>query len=345
MQQRTEISILKSLWARTEDRGWTVNDARSIRLRAKPGCDAHFFSFENEIEILSRHPPGSLLDAAGTFGSTNFLMKQSILPVVALTRGESMLRCIGTAFLISCTGYIITAAHVVLDPLERGYGRIVGRHLELSGDFYLGVLIPVSPVFGGGFRIVPFDDIWYWGNWEKTPLFYEDDRLEMLTDIAICKIRQGSSNIGYQPLNISLDPFEKGETAYAIGYALMEDIPIAYIDGRALIEEPKFDLYVSIGDVINIFPRNDSVNKQIPTPGPSFDFQAYIPGKMSGSPIFGGHSSTIRGVVSRSFSGEKHAYGCMISPIMEVPFTDGKSIRMLMEAGSEGIPVVQFTKL
>jgi hypothetical protein len=144
----------------------------------------------------------------------------------------------------------------------------------------------------------------------------------------------------YQPLNLSLNPFIKGETAYAIGYAMMEDIPIGQADGRPMVQEPKLDLYVSTGEVIEVFPQNH-LNKEIPTPGPSFDFRARIPGKMSGSPVFGARGSVVRGVVSRSFSGEKHAFGCMIGPVMTLPFADGRSLRTLMEAGNEGIPVVR----
>jgi hypothetical protein len=93
----------------------------------------------------------------------------------------------------------------------------------------------------------------------------------------------------------------------------MGDIPIEYVDGKPHI--PKFDweLYVSKGAVAEVFPLNH-VNKEVPTPGPCFDFQARIPGKMSGSPIFGAQGAIVRGVVSRSFSGEKHAYECMMGP-------------------------------
>jgi hypothetical protein len=34
---------------------------------------------------------------------------------------------IGTAYMISCTGYLITAAHVLLDPVERGYGDVTRK--------------------------------------------------------------------------------------------------------------------------------------------------------------------------------------------------------------------------
>jgi hypothetical protein len=92
--------------------------------------------------------------------------------------------------------------------------------------------------------------------------------------------------------------------------------------------------------VIDVFPLNH-VNRDVPTPGPCFDFQARIPGKMSGSPIFGAGGSVIRGVVSRSFSGDKHAYGCMMGPAMTLPFPDGRSLEKLMRGGNDGMAVVR----
>ena len=120
---------------------------------------------------------------------------------------------------------------------------------------------------------------------------------------------------------------------------MMEDIPVQYVDGQMRISEFDWDLYVSVGDVAEVFPQNH-LTKELPTPGPSFDFRARIPGKMSGAPIFGGDGAVVRGVVSRSFSGEKHAFGCMIGPVMRLPL-GGPSLTDLMTAGNEGIPLLQ----
>jgi len=57
-------------------------------------------------------------------GTTDFFLKQSILPVIACVDGEPLITCIGTAFVISCTGYLMTACHVIVDPKERGYGQV-----------------------------------------------------------------------------------------------------------------------------------------------------------------------------------------------------------------------------
>ena len=84
-------------------------------------------------------------------------------------------------------------------------------------------------------------------------------------------------------------------------------------------------------------------------PGPCFDFDAHIPGKMSGAPIFGARGAVIRGVVSRSFSGEDHAYGSMLAPTMDLrldePQIKNRSLRNLLENGNEGMPIVEGARL
>lgn len=173
--------------------------------------------------------------------------------------------------------------------------------------------------------MVPFIEAWYWGKWEESPLLHEGNKLNRLTG-AICKLPERTDGSAYQALNLSLFPFEKGEGAFAIGYAKMKDIPVEYI--------------VSFGEVTELYPDNH-IKRDVPTPGPSLDFQARIPGKMGGVPIFGVQGAIIRGVVTRSFQDEKHASGCMIGPIMTLPFGGDKSLKKLMDAGTEGIAVAR----
>ncbi len=162
----------------------------------------------------------------------------------------------------------------------------------------MGVIIPMNPATGvKGFQIVPFEEAWYWGKWEKSPLLHEADKLNRLTDVAICKLPERADGSAYQALNLSLFPFEKGEGAFAIGYAEMTDIPVEYVDGKSKFGEFNHELYVSFGEITELYPDNH-IKKDVPTPGPSFDFQARIPGKMSGAPIFGAQGAIIRGVVS-----------------------------------------------
>jgi hypothetical protein len=342
-----EVAILKSLWSRTNDGRWGVNALKGLPLRPREGFDAKFFKFKNETSLLTSTPPKNIHDAFSGFGQTDFFLKQSILPVVALVDGEMQFRCIGTAFVISCTGYLMTACHVIVDPQESGYGQATpgptGK-MVMQG-LKMGVLIPLSPAYGvSGFRFFQFEESWYWGEWKQSPLFHESDKLDILTDVAICKIAEMPDGAAHQPLNLSLHPFSQGEKAYAIGYANMEDIPLEIIDGKPTTKDLELDLYVSVGDVMEVFPDNHET-KSVPTPGPCFDFQAKIPGKMSGCPIFGAQGAVVRGVVSRSFSGDLHAYGAMLGPTCYAPLTGDKTVKQMMESGNEGMARIQGTGL
>lgn len=164
-------------------------------------------------------------------------------------------------------------------------------------------------------------------------------KFEGLTDVAVCKLREPLDGSAYQPLSLSLHPFAKGEKAYAVGYAEMDDICVSYIEGQPQIGDFKWEIYVSVGEVAEVFPQNH-LSKEVPSPGPSFDFRARIPGKMSGAPIFGAQGAIVRGVVSRSFSGEKHAFGSMLGPALHLPLSDGSSLKSKMDSGNEGIAVV-----
>jgi len=99
-------------------------------------------------------------------------------------------------------------------------------------------------------------------------------------------------------------------------------------------------LYVSVGEVMDVFPDNHQ-RKHVPTPGPCFDFRARVPGKMSGGPILGGDGAVVRGVISRSFSGERHAYGAMLGPIMRLPLSGDMTLKQMMNSGNEGIAQIQ----
>jgi len=82
-------------------------------------------------------------------------------------------------------------------------------------------------------------------------------------------------------LNLSLNPFSIGETAFAFGYAEMEDIPLAHRDNQMSLGKRPSKLYVSTGRVAENCPRNQ-IDHNVMVPGPCFDFRAKIPGKMSG---------------------------------------------------------------
>ena len=210
------IAILKTLWRRLGDGRWTISDAKELRLKPQPDSDPTFFRFESQMELMTNSPGPTFHQAFSSFGPTDFLMKQSILPVVVWIPNENVIRCVGTASVISCSGYLMTASHVLLDPAERKYGKVVreGKTLLYGDDIDMGVFIPVNPAYGvRGFRFFRFEQSWFWGNWIESPLVHEDDQFRYLTDIAICKIAELPDGVAHQPLSLSLNSFRAGEQA------------------------------------------------------------------------------------------------------------------------------------
>ena len=130
--------------------------------------------------------------------------------------------------MISCSGYVLTAAHVLIDPFESGYGaKRQGDELTFAEELHFGVFLPISPAAGRrGSTFSPFEKLWIWGKWKESPLFHETPRFELTTDVAICKIPELPRGAAHQPLNMSLNPFIREEAAYSIGYAEMAPIPV-----------------------------------------------------------------------------------------------------------------------
>jgi hypothetical protein len=349
------ISIMKSWWARQANGMWGIRDIRALELLSADMNEGRYFVLGGgEVQLLTSGPIEDSEAILSSFGFSDFLMQQSVVPVVAWVDGEHAIRCIGTATIISCTGYLITAAHVLMDPIESGYGVArLGREIKVRDDLNFGVLIPFwmpghGVFFRKGFRFFPFEKMWNWGHWKQSPLLLEDDRWEHLTDVAVCKISEMPNGRAHQPLNMSLNPFVRGEEAYSLGYAEMPDIELDPMTGGLLDSKFQLNLHVSVGKIMRTFPQNQ-LEREVSTPGPCFDFDARIPGKMSGGPIFGAQGAVIRGVVSRSFSGEDHAYGSMLGPAMELgldePMVKNQSLRTLLEGGNEGMALVMGTGL
>ena len=234
-----------------------------------------------------------------SFGTTDFLMKQSIVPVLAWKNGDDSVKCIGTASVISCSGYLLTAAHVIMDPFERGYGGVrQGTQLSPDPALNFGVFIPLNPAYGSRrFRFFPFEEYWIWGGWKESPLFNQRDEFEYLTDIAICKIGEMPFGAAHQHLGLSLNPFVSEEAAYSMGYAEMADIGLNYSDEDSVAFcEFSMELYIrrqNYGFIEKIILRRRCLRQ-----GRASTSTLNIPGKMSGAPVFGAQGAVIRGVVN-----------------------------------------------
>lgn len=338
------IAILKALWAR-ENGSWAISGIKGLELKPKAGFEPDYFPIDSRIELLSEGSFANLHQVMAAVGPTDFLLKQSIVPIVSWKMGDPAIRCIGTGTLISCSGYILTAAHVLMDPPEAGYGVTwEGNNFTIDDDLNFGAFIPVAQPFGPqGILFLPFETTWVWGHWKESPLVHERARFEYLTDIALCKIAQMPNGIVHQPFNMSLNPFAIGEAAYSIGYAEMEDIPLTYENGKIRIAKHRAELFVSIGEVTDLFPQNH-LQKAVTAPGPCFTFKARIPGGMSGAPVFGANGAVVRGVVSKSWSDDRDATGAMLRPAMSLPLdatgaTD-RTLLSMMKGKVEGIAQV-----
>lgn len=339
-----DIGILKSIWRKDPSGTWSIHDLQSIALTPKDGFSRKFFRIKNEFHMMTKSPGPIFENLFATFGFTEFLLRQSIVPVVAWNDGDEHVRCIGTGFFISASGLLMTAAHVLRDPVDEEYTTLtqVGERMFRMGEsLRMGVLLPTNPAMKNApFAIderlrsakslmLPIEWATHWGQHVESPLFHEKPAFKLDLDIAICKIRDNPIGGSYQPLNLGLHKLSCGDRAVAIGYAEMNDIKHGAHD-----YEP--ELTVSVGTVTAIYPDN-LTEKQNPTPGPNFEFDAKIPGKMSGSPILVGGGILTKGVVSRSWQNENHASGCLIAPIMKLPLQAEKSLLDLMRSGKEGI--------
>jgi len=112
------VGILKSLWRRNQAGKWTIHDLQELDLEPREGFEHHYFKIKPEIALLTRRPGPVFNNLFSTFGTTEFLLRQSVVPVVAWKQGDKRMRCIGTGFFISASGLLLTAAHVIRDPVD-----------------------------------------------------------------------------------------------------------------------------------------------------------------------------------------------------------------------------------
>ena len=340
------ISVLKTIWKRDAAGTWSVHDVQTLKLKPRKGESANYFKIATDFDLLTQHPGAIFDNLFATFGSTEFLVQQSVVPVVAWNEGDAEMRCIGTGFFISASGLLITAAHVLRDPIDEGYSSqtpIAKATYRLGDALHFGIMLPVNPAMRNApfaiqpelrnakSIICPFEWAEYWGKAVESPLFHEKPKFQYDIDIAICKVRENPIGGSYQPLNIGRHSLAIGDRAVAVGYAEMKNIPMNSNRGECP------ELVVSVGNVKNIY-ANNLMDRQASTPGPCFDFDAKVPGKMSGGPILVGPGILAKGVVSRGWQDDNYGSGCLIAPIMGLDLsTLKKSISQLMTTGNEGI--------
>lgn len=340
-----DIGILKSIWKKNEAGAWSLHDFQGIDPKPRAGFQKDYFKIENEINLMTQRPGFIMDNFFASFGTTEFWVRQSIVPIVAWNDGDEEMRCIGTGFFISASGLLMTAAHVIRDPVDEKYTSVtqVDKNSHKLGEsLRYGVMLPANPAMKNApfqmhpairdakWFMCPFEWTQHWGKNVESPLLHQKPEFKLDVDIAICKVREHPLIGPYQPLNVGPHTLKLGDRAVTIGYAEMRDIRLRGGDDY----QP--ELVVSVGSVITIHPDN-MTQKQNSTPGPNFEFNAKIRGKMSGSPILVGGGVLTKGVVSRSWQDENHASGCLIAPMMKLPLVGNKNLLDLMRGGKDGI--------
>jgi S1-C subfamily serine protease len=127
------LKILKLMFGRRKDGVCAIQRMASVPLEAEDKRDADFYPVREDIFVVRP-------DYIGTIRS---MMGQSIVPVVAIIAGEDRVRCLGTGFFVSCTGLLVTAAHVITDPIERSYGGV--REIDKQ-NWFIGDLNRAAPL-------------------------------------------------------------------------------------------------------------------------------------------------------------------------------------------------------
>ena len=340
-QEEPLLQLLKLHFSGQKDGVWTGDAIFPLTLRSSGGNDRSFFRIKND----------PVVQQPALLGTTSYFLGQSIVPLVTQVPGEPVLKCLGTAFFISCSGLLVTAAHLIADLIQRQRGRF--RELDDRswhlGALKLGVMVPLNPFLQGAGYI--FRDIeWaaFLGERAERPIPIAGVRLNLNSDAAICKVSPIAEGVPHQPLTIIQKGLvgaglTVGKKAMAIGYGEMRSVDLVQQSEGVIAGDFPFHLHASAGVILERFPNN-LTERQALTPGPCFSAELRLPAGMSGSPIFDHEGIYVHGVVSTGWedaSGPtKLGYGSMLAPSLGVPIRplDNRTLLQLFDSEDHGIP-------
>lgn len=338
------LELLKLWFGPRTERGWEIASLAPMTLRAETSVNPGFYSIRDEMVVMQPN----------IAGTTNFILGQSIVPIVCQVAGEPTLRCLGTGFFISCSGLLITAAHVITDPIERQYGGMREEdHITWRAtDLTLGVMIPLNPLFHGDayiFRRIEWSS--FLGERTSSPLPFGRKDLRLTSDIAICQVDPIAQDTPFQPLIIVQKGMagigmQVGKRASAIGYGELAEIELEAIGSNSFSGDFPFKFHASRGEILERFPDN-SAKREVKTPGACFSASLRLPGGMSGSPIFDDGGIYVHGVVSSGLVDENGVsdlgYGSMLSHSLHIPIRtlESKTLSELLQGNEHGFPKLQ----
>jgi hypothetical protein len=341
-EAKPTLALLKPQFRKSKDGRWAIEALKSIPLRPRGAHrEEGFFPIDDDLVVSQ----------PALIGTIKFLLGQSIVPVVAHVPGERVLRCLGTGFFISCSGLLVTAAHVITDPIERQYGAVkeLDNRTWHFGDLKLGVMIPLNPLLqGAGYIFRDIEWATFLGQRTENPLPIAGVNLKLTSDTAVCKVSPIAEGIPHQPLAIVQSGLigagiAVGKTATAIGYGEMQDVELAQESERIMSGNFSFDLHASTGAILERFPDN-LTERHVPTPGACFSAALQLPAGMSGSPIFDDEGIYVHGVVSKGWVDEggpaRFGYGSMLAHSLGLTIKPlgNKTLLELHESDDHGFP-------
>ena len=341
-EEPRKLGLLRTFFRRSPRGGWEIQAVQGIYLQPRQNSGREgFFEIADELVVVQPN----------IVGTTTGILGQSIVPIVAHSHGELEMRCLGTGFFISCSGLLITAAHVITDPITNRNGIVkpIDDHNWQLEDGSLGVMVrlpSLPPESRYVFR--PIEWAAFLGQRTKNPLPIAGIDLKLNSDAAVCKVAPIQADVPFQPLaivqpNLTGVGMGVGKRATAIGYGAMGRILLRNESGRLIPEHLPFEMHVSSGAILERFPDN-FVKRHVPSPGPCFSAALLLPHGMSGSPIFDDEGVYVHGVVSTGWDldadAEPLGFGSMLAPSMGMPIgpLKNKTLRELHDIEEHGFP-------
>lgn len=205
------MKTLKTIWNKRNDGVWQISAMQSLDLKGQQSPDLDFFPVRDDLVVTQ----------APSIGTIRSIMGESIVPIVANVEGENTLRSVGTGFFISCTGLLITAAHVITDPIDRKYAKAseFDDVTWYAHKLNFGVMITTNPLLQvRGYRFYSFEWSLLLAERRENPLPFAGVDLKLTSDVAICKIPQRADGTAHQPLTM-IQPGIRG-TGMVVGSAV-----------------------------------------------------------------------------------------------------------------------------